>query len=185
MDALNAFITNRGDFPPAKKFEYPLQTGSVYRNGVTTDSMFNLTHHGDESYGQVPSFLRYVHSTDGRGGQLTLQYAQTQLHIGTSHTRGVDWLSFVTRLRNAVRDAGSIFDKDCSVVNVPFYKDHPVLGHYNCYVSAVKYVRGITLTINTDLSHLNSKVSLTIQKDNYDQLVTFLTAITIYLEKKK
>lgn len=168
-----------------KMEKYPFSTLSGYRNGVTTNSMFQLTHHGDESYGQVPSFLRYVHATDGKGGQLTLQYAQTQLHIGTSHTRGVNWLAFVSKLRQAIVDAGSIFEKDCHAVNIPFYKDHPVLGVYNCYVSAIKHARGITLTINTDLSHLNSKTSLTINKENYGQLVTFLTAVQIYSEKSQ
>lgn len=177
ISALKAFVDEKGE-------EFPFSSTSKYENGVTTDTMFLLTHHGDMSYGQIPSYLRYVHSTDGKGGELTLQFGQLQLHLNEGHTRGVSWKHFLAELSKGLDNVAKAIEDDSKGHTERLYEDHVVLGKYNCYVSMIKEYRGTFVVISTDLSCTNSKVSFIVEGNNLSQLKTFIKAVVIYLEKK-
>lgn len=188
ITALEAFIQGKGE-------EYPTLIDTKYENGVDTSRIFQLTHHGDEGYAQPLSYLRYIHSTNGEGGVLTVRYGRSQLHLGTSLTRGVNWANFVRVLCEAVQGIGDLLSgkgNDLRAYRERMYDDHPVLGNYNCYVSAVQEQRGLIITLNTDLSLTDSKVTfvvrnscteappLDIKKTNYHHLDVFLKTIDLF-----
>lgn len=177
ISALKAFLQEKGE-------EFPFSSTSKYEHGVTTDTMFLLTHHGDTSYGQIPSYLRYIHSTDGKGGELTLQFGQLQLHLNEGHTRGVSWKHFLAELSKGLDNVAKAIEDGSKGHTERLYSDHVVLGKYNCYVSMIKEYRGTFVVISTDLSCTNSKVSFVVEGDNLSQLKTFIKAVVIYLEKK-
>lgn len=176
--ALEAFIGEKGE-------EFPIECDKTYANGVTTQTMFLLTQHGDRGYGQSTSFLRYVDSTNGKGGFLTLQYGSTQIHIGEGNTRGISWKHFIEEISNGLDKLQNVYNNGGKDHLVRLYDNHLILGKYNFYVSLITEYRGSFITISSDLMPINNKINFIIEKDNLDALVRFLKAISIYLGNKK
>lgn len=177
ISALKAFLEEKGE-------EFPFFTTSKYEHGVTTDTMFLSTHHGDTSYGQIPSYLRYVHSTNGKGGELTLQLGQLQLHLNEGHARGFSWKRFLEALSSGLDNVTNEIKRGSMGYRELLHDRHEVLGKYNTYVAMIREYRGLSVIINSDLAYTNSKVSFIVEGDNLSQLKKFIKAVVIYLEKK-
>lgn len=177
ITSLTCFVKEVGE-------QYPLLTLKKYEKGVDTNTMMLITHHGDLSYDALPSYLRYVHSTNGRGGELTLQYGQLRLHLNEGHARGVSWMHFLAELCEGLAQVMIAIKNGSKGHTERLYADHVVLGKYNMYVSMIKEYRGTFVVISSDLSSTNSKVSFVVEGDNLEQLDNFLNAVVIYLGKQ-
>lgn len=175
--ALTAFINEEGE-------EYPFFNERRFFNGVTQETMLLVTHHGDLSYGQVPSFLRYKQSTNGEGGELTLQYGQLQLHLNEGHARGVNWKHFLKTFSEGLGNVVAKVKGGSGSHTERLFPDHPVLSKYNFYVSMIREYRGTSIVVSSDLSCMNSKVSFIVEGTNLDRLKLFIDAVIIYLEKQ-
>lgn len=176
IDSLTNFVDGTG-------VEYPFFTQRKYERGVDTNTMMLVTHHGDLSYEALPSYLRYIHSTNGRGGELTLQYGQLRMHLNEGHTRGVSWKHFLVTLCEGVTQVLAAIKNGSQGHTERLYADHVVLGKYNIYASMIREYRGVVVVISSDLSCVNSKVSFVAEGNNLEQLEHFLNAVVIYLEK--
>jgi hypothetical protein len=175
--SLTCFVKEHGE-------QYPFFTLNKYENGVDTNTMMLVTHHGDLSYDALPSYLRYIHSTNGRGGELTLQYGQLRLHMNEGHARGISWKHFLETLSKGLDNVAKAVESGSKGHTERLYEDHVVLGKYNFYVSMIKEYRGTFVVISSDLSCTNSKVSFVVEGDNLTQLKNFIKAVVIYLEKQ-
>lgn len=177
IKVLTAFLEKEGE-------EYPLFSESRFCDGVTQETMLLVTHHGDLSYGQVPSFLRYKQSTNGEGGELTLQYGQLQVHLNEGHARGVQWKHFLSTFSQGLTNVVEKVKDGSKSHTERLFADHPVLGKYNIYISMIREYRGTSIIISSDLSCMNSKVSFVVEGSNLDTLKHFIDAVIIYLEKQ-
>lgn len=177
IETLTRFVEEKGE-------QYPFFTQKKYEKGVDTNTMMLVTHHGDMSYEALPSYLRYIHSTNGRGGELTLQYGQLRLHLNEGHSRGVSWKHFLDTLSKGLGNVAKAIESGAKSFTERLYDDHVVLGKYNFYVSMIREYRGTFVVISSDLSCVNSKVSFVVEGDNLTQLKSFIKAIVLYLEKE-
>lgn len=183
-DFIDGLISGLTDFIEEKGEQYPFIVQEKYENGVDNNTMLLLTHHGDFSYDAQPSYLRYIHSTNGRGGELTLQYGQLRLHLNEGHTRGVNWKHFLATLCHGVDQVKLAIKNGAKAHTERLFDGHPMLGKYNLYVSMIKEYRGTFVVVSSDLSCTNSKVNFVVEGDNLEELDNFLNAVVIYLEKK-
>lgn len=174
---LTGFVNETGE-------RYPFLSRQKYHNGVINNTVLLVTHHGDLSYDAFPSYLRYFHSTNGKGGELTLQYGQLRLHLNEGHARGVSWKHFLDVLSKGLDNIAKAIESDSKGHTERLYDGHVVLGKYNFYVSMIKEYRGTFVVISSDLSCVNSKVSFVVEGDNFTQLKNFVRAVVLYLEKE-
>lgn len=177
ISGLTSFVAESGE-------QYPFITKKKYKNGVDTDTMLLVTHHGDLSYDALPSYIRYTHSTNGQGGELTLQYGQLRLYLNEGHARGVSWKHFLAVLAEGLVNVAKAIEDGAKHHTERLYEDHVVLGKYNFYVGMIREYRGTFVVISSDLSCTNSKVSFVVEKDNFTQLKNFIKAVVLYLEKE-
>lgn len=177
IKALDMFIQDKGE-------EFPFITTSEYKFGVHTDSMFLLTHNGEVSYSTLPSYMSYKFATDGKGSELNIRYGTQQFVLHEGSVRGVPYIEFLRELLKGLDGITTVLENDGSHYTHRLFENDSRLNKYNCYVSMIKEYRGTMIVLNTDLAPTRSKTVFLVERDNFQQLKTFIKAVIIYLEKK-
>lgn len=173
-EALTVFRTDKPKGTP-----YPFATSVHMREGLREESMMLVTTYGDQSHDTPPSYLRYVHSE--RSDKLMMRYGNTELYINSSRVREMKWIDFIAGLFTTLQDLDGRLDE--SSLNFIF-KEDPILGKYNTYVSVMNQPGTKWLTINTDMAPTNNKVMFMINEDNYEHLKTFLGGVLYFLRDR-
>lgn len=173
-DALKVF---RAEKP--KGTEYPFATSLHKRKGLVEESMMLVTTYGNCSHDTPVSFLRYVQSPNG--GKLIFHYGNSEMYLSSKHMPGVNWVEFINTLFMAVQELDGKINKD--YFNFIF-KEDPILGSYNTYLSLRRSSGTTWLTLNTDLIPTNNKVMFMVNEDNYEHLKTFLGGVLYFLRDR-